>query len=490
MPPPHANSLPARQPERPESDAWRIAYAADDTLRHEVLKWLLPMLYAMFGFYVQSACLHYATYAYVHKYALDPRAPPAHNEYATLADPVEDSLGPQRHMDIHAVDAVAALFPMLFLTLSVYFASRKVGTKLYARSMQLNTLQLWTKVMLCAGFLFIIKGIVGAVTTVPDSSGWNVCKDRLKPEGLRWMEQEHTFWSMLILDFRWNVLWHRHPLRYCADMMYSGHTFTVTLFALGLYELIRIARPPQQYQRLAVVEKMICLTMLVILSVGEQLIEISIVEETRFHYTSDVVTALVMTFLFYTNGAIAVSAKRWSQDGLKPLMALPAAARVYFYSRKVGDDWDAVQDDSEQAESPAVRLEREFKPSWRRLVSKADIFIPPCCVPFCCLAGREHIYSDRMVKDIVDAFVIGKQEELRPPLRTFLQREMNINEGVSVHDLKRTVLETFGWDLEASASEGSLPARNPAVEPWDALLERYDDMEARLAALETRYHCA
>merc|ERR1711879_359055 len=37
-------------------------------------------------------------------------------------------------------------------------------------------------------------------------------------------------------------------------------------------------------------------------------------------------------------------------------------------------------------------------------VSRADILVPPCCFPFCCLAGREHIYSDTQLRKLIEIY--------------------------------------------------------------------------------------
>merc|ERR1719460_1407437 len=93
--------------------------------------------------------------------------------------------------------------------------------------------------MICAGLLFGIKGSMDAMTTLPDSSGWKVCDGRLNDEGMQWLSEEHALWEFFILDYWW--FWRHHSLlRYCSDMMFSGHTFVVTLFALGCYEQLRI----------------------------------------------------------------------------------------------------------------------------------------------------------------------------------------------------------------------------------------------------------
>lgn len=451
----------------------------------ELTKWFIPMLWAMFGFYFQSVCLHYATYVYIHKYADAP------SNFARLADPFQEDLFKKENLNIHILDLLAGFFPGMFFLLSAFLAFGKVNVnkrgKLQMTSsgtladgdrtpsfqvdtgrsdtMRKNVLQLWTKVMLCAGFLFILKGTLGAVTVVPDSSGWDVCKARLKALGFKWMKEEHSFSDMVWIDFHW-LIQYGQPLRYCGDMMYSGHTFVVTLFGLGLYELIRIIRPTRgRFSKHANLCKMFILIGLTIFSVGEQLLEIYSVEKSRFHYSSDIIVALVVTFLLYTNGVVAIVSKKWSKDGLGTLkevwkdMKMVCAPCQAIAKGAEQDKWHKAdeppeeprQDSSEQSkrdfqvakehwERSQAGLEdgiRANKDQWEHLISNGDIFIPPCCVPCCCYAGREHIYSDSQLKELMDTFVLKDtthDEQLRAPLQEYLKEHMVFSEGVSWHN--------------------------------------------------------
>lgn len=427
----------------------------------QLLKWMLPTGFAMLGFYIQSVCLHWATYCYVHKYVVDPDIKPDVNPYATLADPVEASLGEER-INIHILDSIAGFFPALFFVLSARYALW-INTPGQAGTHS-KVLVLWTKVMMCAAFLFISKGIIGAVTTVPDSSGWQVCRERLKPEGVRYMKEEHSFLSMLILDFQWNVLWYHHPLRYCSDMMFSGHTFVVTLFALGLYELLRIIRPTQILRsalslrkenkkpdtRKLLLLKMALLTGLALFAIVEQAIEIYAVEKSHFHYTSDIIVSLLMTFLFYTNGVIAISAKRWAGMHLNHARDFFQIEFKMFTDKITGDEWDIQEDIAESLEANgAVPNAPKVPKNWAALVSGGDIFIPPCCLPFCCLAGREHIYSDGQIKHILENLELKETPDdqeyslpgaERARLQAYLKAKMNFNEGVSMHNFAQAVM--------------------------------------------------
>jgi len=368
--------------------------------------------------------------------------------YSVLDDPIEDAMGPRMtgaNAYLHTMDAVASVFPLIFMLISFMDLARafyhyrknneakKNGTKATGNSQVLG-LQTWTKVMVSAGLLFALKGTVGAITLVPDSSGWAVCKARLTadgvhPDGLAWMEQEHTLWDMVSLDYVF-VVGHGHPLRYCADMMYSGHTFVVTLFALGAYEQLRIVLSRSDVpcpdgekeqdewnteNKHRTLKKMGALLLLSTFAIGEQCLEIYFVERTRFHYTMDVVMAMVMVFLVFTNGPIAVFAKQWEQRGLRLLQGRQQMPNPHMTAEQLGEDmhW------------------------WN---SRGDIFIPPCCVPFCCFAGREHLYSDRQLHDIVCKYKNQMEEhEFEPCFKKkidFLAGAMNLHEGVSALDLE------------------------------------------------------
>ena len=90
-------------------------------------------------------------------------------------------------------------------------------------------------------------------------------------------------------------------------MMWSGHTYFVTIFAFGLHECVRRGmRASPAWKRVSVE------TFVTVAAVLQQSIEIYYVLKSRFHYTSDVVMAIFVTYLLYTNSVIAVVASKWS----------------------------------------------------------------------------------------------------------------------------------------------------------------------------------
>jgi len=57
--------------------------------------------------------------------------------------------------------------------------------------------------------------------------------------------------------------------------------------------------------------RMFALFVVMAITMGEQIVEVYFVLLNRFHYTMDVVMAILFTFLFFTNGAIAEFTKKW-----------------------------------------------------------------------------------------------------------------------------------------------------------------------------------
>eukprot|EP00929_Paragymnodinium_shiwhaense_P036742 TRINITY_DN19665_c0_g1_i1.p1 TRINITY_DN19665_c0_g1~~TRINITY_DN19665_c0_g1_i1.p1 ORF type:complete len:275 (-),score=70.21 TRINITY_DN19665_c0_g1_i1:222-1046(-) len=250
------------------------------------------------------------------------------------------------------------------------------------------------------------------------------------------MKEEHSFFpDMFKVDFYWVTTYH-HPLRYCSDMMYSGHTFVVTVFALGCYELVRVLIDTRRgnqlldFNKCGVVFKIILLATVAGVAICEQAAEIYFVLESRFHYTSDVFVAILITFLFYTNGVITVAAKQWEVRGIH--LFLPKAC-----------------------EPIAAVAEQDLEQQWRTREmwkTKGDVFVPPCCVPFCCMAGRQHIYSDGDICDLYDECRKMSVEAAAAQKRSveatsntwnlgWFRRELNLGEGVSSSDIKELFSE-------------------------------------------------
>lgn len=405
------------------------------------LKYFVPGLFAGFGWEVMSIGLHYATYNYVHWIHSMPNETWYNFRYTTLPDPIEDYMGRVSNANgyLGTLDMVAAFFPVLFLALTFADFCHSCSDIGKGRGAdQVVSLQTYTKVCFCAGLLFILKGLLGAATTVPDSSGFKVCRDRLTKNeqdmaGLNFMTANHTFWEFVVLDVNW-IPEHHGLLRYCSDMMYSGHTLVVTTFALGAYEMLRIVLDKywEKDTPSVLVLKSLFLLALSLAAIGEQILEIYFVEQTHFHYTMDVLMAIVVVFLVYTNGAICIFSKQWELRGISMLTDW----RYSCFTSELEDD------------------DEDFQVDWVRTdmwISRGDVFIPPCCIPCCCLAGREHLYSDSNILEMYGraaaAFKkygnndVPTEVDAEEALREYHERvkqlrgELNLFEGISIADV-------------------------------------------------------
>merc|ERR1712151_1385718 len=103
-----------------------------DLMRHDpwysvIAKWAIPMLFAMFGFYVQSVGLHWATYCYVQRIMrMDPTKRNM-TTFAVLDDPVaawmageDNSVNSEAgrtdtNSYLNLLDGVSFLFPAVFI---------------------------------------------------------------------------------------------------------------------------------------------------------------------------------------------------------------------------------------------------------------------------------------------------------------------------------------------------------------------------------------
>jgi len=304
-----------------------------------LFKWLTPVFACFMSFCFQSVMLHLATMNYVW----------SHTE--PLSDMGHRLLGEQK-ISMKVLDCISMGAMAAFM----------LG------ALVLRDLRLWIKVFSCASMLFFWKGVLDYITIMPDSIGWENCKERLTPAGDNFFQGlQHAsaskFWrELLFMEFngifnqdadRPRSMW---PVRYCGDMMSSGHTFVMFLYLLATCDLARrmvFLTGPFVSKFLPVL-----LTLFTGLCVCTDLYLIVV---NHFHYTVDVVVAIMLTLLFYTNSALAVFT-----------------------------DWfvDVWEPDNQ-----------------RHTIEDGMIWIPPFCFPFCCFNG----YYE--VKEMSREDVLQRQEQ-------------------------------------------------------------------------------
>lgn len=402
----------------------------EGTLKGVFIKWSIPFGLMMFSTFISMWLLHIATYYYVHSMLqfegnyrlrttsnfsdpvrLSPGIRSTDVSFGSLEDPLEHQLG-YKKINIHALDAIAALFPLAFMVLSVLT----------------DALGIFTKTMIAHCFLALGKGFFSICTVVPDSAGWQTCKERIGDAGIHWLSQERTYAEILGME-AFGVEG-RH-LRWCADMMWSGHTYVTTLYGLAVYELVKNAtKNKPSIVRYPLIAFVFAIT------VGEQMLEVYCVLLNRFHYTMDVAMAILLVFLFYTNGSISVVAKWWVLYPRKRDRELSQESRMQIQN--------ALEETDPELANAVVVLRAED------LQSDGDVFVPPCCVPFCCFAGGQHIFSDVELRSFMEHSHVT-------PSRLEALDGMFIRTQTMADELARTQqLQHIGGEYDACARIGIL----------------------------------
>lgn len=386
-----------------------------------VVKWGGPAVCWGVSMFICMWLLHCGTYMYVRtmdrmerSYAIHPQHAddpimssglyPQNVSYGSLEDPLEAWLG-WRDVELHQLDIISALLPGSWLVITL-----------------LNRdLQAWAKLLTANSILAIWKGAFGFMTIVPDSIGWTNCQKRLKPKGLAFFrtqvpDPETDGYPAMAWMLLKNELFGQ-KFRFCADMMYSGHTYFTSLYALALVEAVQ-HRVRQDSERVPVLDwRVVVVTLFVLI---EQAVEITLVLENRFHYTMDVVMAIILSLLLFTNSSVLIFAKRWATwDGrlfvhnkktscneaecLEAALSARAPPRKSVMSacstgrRDESNPWiETYQELSttglEVAEGKRIKAHLVLE---CHVHGDSDVVVPMCCVPFCC----EHGYRYHMVAD-------------------------------------------------------------------------------------------
>mmetsp|Transcript_7340 Transcript_7340/g.18651 ORF Transcript_7340/g.18651 Transcript_7340/m.18651 type:complete len:369 (+) Transcript_7340:100-1206(+) len=305
------------------------------------VKWVAPLVWCFAAFCFQSVMLHQATLLYVlnHSTVDD-----------VLVDVGHDILG-NKVVPMKVLDMIS------FSAMSCFF----FGCAL------IRDLRLWVKVFMCCGFLFFWKGLLDYITDLPDSGGWHTCEKRLGPSGVHYFEgfrdlHGSAYWSRL-MDMEFHGVDGTWPVRYCSDMILSGHTFVMFLFLLGCADLTRKLRLLMPGVPMRVAEILVNVAVICCVCTDLYLIVVN-----HFHYTVDVVLAIVMTLLFYTNAGIAILTDWWVEK------------------------WEDTDD---------VRYTED----------NGSIWLPPLLLPCCAFQGFYTVRrKDR--KDVREAFKVNLPQEV------------------------------------------------------------------------------
>ena len=183
---------------------------------------------------------------------------------------------------------MSALVPML-LCLLTYAVCIFLGD---------SNIALWTKTCLVAGICGLLKGICDVMTTVISSDGWEKCEERLGKEAViafRNLDFANFWsgWASLLHMEIFGVSGSYERIRYCSDMLISGHTYFAVVYSLSAFKMVQFATENHsRYHWLRWVAGIILLTCVIL--------EFCVVLLSRFHYSVDMFLAYVVVFTLFS----------------------------------------------------------------------------------------------------------------------------------------------------------------------------------------------
>jgi hypothetical protein len=215
-----------------------------------------------------------------------------------LFDAVGYGLGSAENIPLMLLDASGAI-PMLLCFGSYVITTWKGDCHI----------GLWCKTFLIASIMATIKGVFDLVTILPDSSGWENCKNRLGPDGIEAFKTMFDFsgnffaalLNMLVVEV---VGFKGGRLRYCADMMVSGHTYFAALFSLSTFKMLKYSTQEESRRWIRYLIGVVLIACLVV--------EVVLVALSKFHYTVDMLASIVLVVILWDSIRIETMASQLS----------------------------------------------------------------------------------------------------------------------------------------------------------------------------------
>lgn len=263
----------------------------------ELLRWSLPVLALLAGLLAQNVGLYLGTRHYV-RWMDELHRPSVLTGVAFGQGPLASSSKPSW------LRSFAELLEMVTDVLPVVWCGLVVRTR---------NLRLWSQTLLAAAFLMTLKGFLAWATVLPDEQGWEACQIRLGSDGLKYYRREAwpgslgmLLGDLLLLEVRsvWAGALERR--RYCGDAMFCSSSCMCVVFSTSIGEAaFSLLRPPLvqavRWQAAARGALRCCLAVLV---VGNLVVPVA----EGYHRGEDVLVAIVLALLVYSNPAIALAA--------------------------------------------------------------------------------------------------------------------------------------------------------------------------------------
>jgi hypothetical protein len=233
----------------------------------------------------ESICLHITTKKYLNSY-----------NYTQLIDIIFI----QYNINILYLDLIAIFSFLLFIIsyLITYYYNK-------------NTYYIFTKTITIAIILSILKGIFNIVTIIPDSGGYDKCISRLGNDTVNFLinlDFNNNLFNSLIKLLKVEILGlNNKHMRYCSDMILSGHTYYVVLYNIASYDII-----------CKNIHNIIICNIIKIILISIVIIEIILILISKFHYTVDVLFSLVIVILLYNYNYINKINNNYDYEYIEP----------------------------------------------------------------------------------------------------------------------------------------------------------------------------
>lgn len=274
------------------------------------LYWIYPLFIFFICFSIQSFCLHIATKEYIDymnniKELFNQTKIDTNIEKQITKGQLYDVFGyligkytngSNFNIPIIILDLLG-VFPLVvfssLIVIMVYFDYDVIG--------------IYNKTFIIASIMAVSKGVIDMITIIPDSNGWNTCKKRLGDQPIHYLNSidfSNHFFISLFNMVRFEIFGlNHHRIRYCADMLISGHTYFVVLFSIASYKIVSSVINKNSYH-------IILMKIAVMVFIIVEMIGISL---ERFHYTIDIAIAIMLVILLWDSNTIELIAYNWSQ---------------------------------------------------------------------------------------------------------------------------------------------------------------------------------
>jgi len=408
-------------------------------------KWAGPGVAFLGAMLVQSAGLHVATHHYVLRMAQMENARLGSSDGASLASQfvIQDQLrlwlvGSSPGAKGSTVPA-SATGPMRFF---IHFVLMALPVLWVYATVRTRNLRLWTRTLVVACLLALLKGCLSFATVFPDPAGWDTCKERLFPMALAHYQHRNisTGLAMIVSSLDVVGLWIQDILfsmRWQQDFIctkgISGPSYLSAVCCLGLFDALRIEwRKKKPHFRVSY--HLLAAGFLTALVLCDGFMAVVNAEQ----HSVDVALALVLALLFYSNPVIAICADRWMTLGCTTT------------------------------------------PELREGYDTGDVIVPPCCFPFCWVHGRYFLFTTPASK-AVEARRQQEEERRAQEEATRVAEEYRIEQ----EEATRRCIELQA-QLASLQQRANIRERDLAAEAVRRMNEAVHDMhlahEARVAA--------